>query len=87
MKSELAIQGMTSNNCARHVREALQEAPGVERAIVSLGENRATVVWKPDANTSLAPLFAALHEAGYEGAPIAEAKRPSLWSPLQGWRR
>lgn len=36
MTSNLKIEGMTCQNCARHVREALQGVPGVEYAEVDL---------------------------------------------------
>jgi Cu+-exporting ATPase len=87
MTTELNIQGMTCNNCARHVTEALRETPGVARASVSLEENRATVTWREDAEAAPDKLISALREAGYEGAPIAAEEQPaSKWSPLQGWR-
>ena len=85
MTTELSIQGMTCNNCARHVREALQETPGVERANVDLAQNRATVVWKSDAEATPERLIASVKEAGYEAAPVSTGRK-SAWSPLEGWR-
>src|ERR1051325_6381952 len=86
MKTELAIEGMTCSNCARHVTEALQSTPGVAGAEVNLAENRATVVWKDDAKAEVDALIASVREAGYEGAPITSETAASGWSPLQGWR-
>ena len=86
MKTELAIEGMTCSNCARHVTEALQSTPGVAGAEVNLAENRATVVWKPHAKAQVDALIASVREAGYEGAPITSETAASGWSPLQGWR-
>jgi len=45
--SDFSIGGMTCNNCARHVREAIQTVPGVHDANVTLENRRATVRWKP----------------------------------------
>lgn len=87
VKTELSIEGMTCNNCARHVTEALRETPGVASASVSLEANRATVTWSDGADAAPEKLVAALREAGYEGAPIAgDEKAASKWSPLQGWK-
>src|SRR5258707_817224 len=71
MKTELSIQGMTCSNCARHVTEALQSTPGVANAEVDLGENRATVVWKADAQPAVDALISSVREAGYDGAAIS----------------
>jgi P-type Cu+ transporter len=86
MKTELAIEGMTCSNCARHVTEALQSTPGVANAEVNLSENRATVAWKPDAAVEVEALIASVREAGYEGAAITVSTSASGFSPLQGWR-
>ncbi len=61
---ELPVEGMTCNNCVRHVTEALEAVPGVEHAEVSLEEKRATV----DVNDGVASrdqLAAAVQKAGY----------------------
>lgn len=86
MKTELSIQGMTCQNCARHVTEALQGTPGVASAAVDLGANRASVVWKDDIQPAVESLIASLREAGYGGAPFSEETVASTWSPLKGWR-
>jgi Cu+-exporting ATPase len=87
VKTELSIEGMTCNNCVRHVTEALRETPGVASANVSLEENRATVTWSDGADAAPEKLVAAVRQAGYEGAPIAgNEKGASKWSPLQGWK-
>jgi Cu+-exporting ATPase len=86
MKTELAIEGMTCSNCARHVTQALQSTPGVAGAEVNLSENRATVVWKPGAKTEVNVLLASVRQAGYEGSQLTPENAASGWSPLQGWR-
>lgn len=58
----LRVNGMTCENCVRHVREALEQVPGVKSVQVDLAQNRATV--EGDADPQL--LVAALDEEGYE---------------------
>ena len=41
--TELHVEGMTCNNCARHVTEAIQNVPGVRSASVALEAGRASV--------------------------------------------
>ncbi len=81
-RSELVITGMTCANCARHVLDALQSVPGVDRVAVALDQGRAEVRWKSGATPNLAALSAAVTAAGY-GASPATAK-----SELRrnGWR-
>lgn len=58
---ELKIEGMSCNNCVRHVTEALKNLQGVEKVEVSLQAGRAIV-------TGTAPvekLIEAVQEEGY----------------------
>ena len=64
MKTILSVQGMSCGHCVRHVAEALEEIPGVSRAIVSLEEKTATV--EHAATVTRAEMTAAVAEAGYE---------------------
>ncbi len=41
--TELLVDGMTCQNCARHVTEAIQSAPGVRSGSVSLERKSASV--------------------------------------------
>src|SRR6185437_6219316 len=66
-RTELLVSGMTCNNCARHVAEALRAVPGVESAAVHLEAGEASVHWSNPAAARTEPLLAALHEAGYGG--------------------
>lgn len=70
MNTFLKIGGMTCQNCVRHVREALQEVPGVKSAEVDLGTGRAQVTWD-GAAPEPASLVEAVERAGYTvvGAP------------------
>ena len=61
---------MTCSNCARHVREALQDVPGVAAADVSLADGRATVRWIADVPGKISNLLDAVKSAGYEAQPV-----------------
>ncbi|HRI44314.1 MAG TPA: heavy metal-associated domain-containing protein [Fimbriimonadaceae bacterium] len=61
MPITLRIEGMTCENCVRHVRQALESVPGVERALVELDAGRAVVEGTPDPQD----LVAAVEEEGY----------------------
>jgi Cu+-exporting ATPase len=84
--TELAITGMTCGNCARHVTEAIQSAPGVRSATVRLEANLAAVRWAAGAEQNVPAVIRAVEEAGY-GASVAEA---SAHEPgehkLGGWQ-
>lgn len=71
--SKLAVAGMTCNNCARHVTEAVQSVPAVDSALVSLADKRATIRWKPGQSPDLASVVRAIEQAGYEAAELDAA--------------
>lgn len=60
----LKIDGMTCQNCARHVREALQKVAGVESAEVDLG-NGTALVQARGGDMHAAALVHAVEQAGY----------------------
>lgn len=66
MTAVLKIAGMTCQNCVRHVREALESAPGVEKVNVSLEPSLATVEGE---NLQVSALVASVTKAGYTAAP------------------
>lgn len=86
----LKVEGMTCQNCVRHVREALQAADGARSVDVDLTRGEASVLVK-DANESTAERFAAaVKSAGYGATPIAN--KPTSQSsgnaapePLHSW--
>jgi Cu+-exporting ATPase len=85
--TELLVGGMTCNNCARHVREALQSVPHVASASVQLEAGRASVRWQGAPN--LPALMKAVKDAGYEAQPTETTPKESTkskWSPLAGWQ-
>lgn len=67
---KLSVDGMTCQNCVKHVTEALSEVPGVETVDVKLEDNAAFVV-VGEAFTEQAAA-SALGEAGYK---MGEAER------------
>jgi Cu+-exporting ATPase len=84
LDTELVVSGMTCNNCARHVTEALRSVPGVQRAVVDLEHGAATVRWSREANHDPGPLLHALDEAGYSAQ--LKTGSTSSRSLLTGWR-
>lgn len=62
----LNIAGMTCDSCAAHVKEALEEVPGVRSAVVSYATGTAQLVTVPA--TSLDALTAAVAKLGYKAA-------------------
>jgi len=78
---------MTCQNCARHVREALQNVPGVSTASVNLEQQSATVRWVAGTSPNIEAAEHAVNEAGYEAAAVESresmvARKTTLFS---GW--
>ena len=48
--AHFAVDGMTCQNCARHVREAAESVPAVADAHVELAANRLTIHWRNPEN-------------------------------------
>ncbi|HEY1490707.1 MAG TPA: cation-translocating P-type ATPase [Verrucomicrobiae bacterium] len=88
--TELRVTGMTCNNCARHVTEAIQSVSNVRSASVSLEKKHATVHWNGDTK-NVADVLAAIAGAGYEAKDIStetsgdESKQSCLqWNLIVG---
>ena len=88
-RSEISVGGMTCNNCARHVTDAIQNVAGVSSATVSLQEKNALIRWQAGAATDIPAVIKAVQQAGFEArAAIATdghhsrpaSTRESLWS-------
>ncbi|MDR7521138.1 MAG: cation-translocating P-type ATPase [Armatimonadota bacterium] len=77
VRREIPIAGMDCADCALKIERALQRVGGVEQARVSLGAERATVVFDP-ARTSLATLARTIEDLGYRvsGGPEVSARPP-----------
>jgi len=79
--TQLRVKGMTCNNCARHVTEAIQGVANVRSAMVSLARKRATVQWVSGEAKLVPAVLDAVAKAGYEAREIAEteAATPDRW--------
>lgn len=63
-RHDLPVTGMTCAGCVASVERALAATPGVERALVNLATEKATIVLDPGV-VSLAQLAESLRHAGY----------------------
>ena len=63
-RHDLAVTGMSCAGCVANVERALASLPGVERAIVNLATEKATIVLDP-AVAALPQLVEAVRRAGY----------------------
>lgn len=70
IKEHFSVQGMTCDNCVRHVEKALKHVTGVVSVTVDLASQRATVEYDP-AVASREALVAAVAEAGYTLSPAS----------------
>jgi cation transport ATPase len=68
--TELLVTGMTCQNCARTVTDAIQDVPGVHSATVPLENMRATVRWNPESKENVPAVVAAIQKTGYEAKEI-----------------
>jgi P-type Cu+ transporter len=71
---DLPVSGMTCAACARSIERTLAKAPGVERALVNLATNTATVEFD-SAQTGVPQFVRAIEDLGY-GVPAKEAPEP-----------
>lgn len=67
----LQVGGMTCAACQSHVRKALEETPGVEKAAVNLMTGEATIIFDPS-RVETSVLVEAIRDSGYD----AELPRP-----------
>ncbi len=68
---KLSVQGMSCENCAKHVTEALEKVPGVTKVTVSLRDNTAEVELGTDAGDVTPQLLQAVEQAGYEAQVVS----------------
>jgi len=83
--SQLRVEGMTCNNCARHVTEAIQGVMGVQSASVSLTSNRASVRWHGDADRNISAIVSAIKSAGYEAKLVEPSAQTDGQSHGDSW--
>jgi P-type Cu+ transporter len=82
--TELAVSGLTCNNCARKVTGIIQEFKTVACVAVELDQQRATIRWKPGAKGDLPAVLDALDRAGYSPRVIeGGAEQASMM--MGGW--
>ena len=85
--TELSVRGMTCQNCARHVREAMGSVPGVFAVSVNLEQQSATVRWTTGATPDAAAVVRAITAAGFEAEVVerraSSVERRSDW--FTGW--
>ena len=67
--AHLEIGGMSCSTCSGAVTDALEALPGVKAASVSFATDEGTVEYDPT-ETTLAAVYSAIEDAGYE--PVAE---------------
>jgi Cu+-exporting ATPase len=85
MTTILKVKGMSCQNCARHVHEAIQELPGVTYARVDLDKAEAVVKWK-SGDPAEKELLKALEEAGYPSQVLKEPSSENSESTGSGWK-
>ena len=71
LTTELRVSGMTCNNCARHVTEAIQGVAGVQSAAVDLKNAGARVRWQSVEAKKVPAVLAAVAKAGYAAREIS----------------
>ncbi|MGI6622895.1 MAG: heavy-metal-associated domain-containing protein [Acetivibrionales bacterium] len=69
MKKKITIEGMSCQNCVRHVKEALEELAGVQSVNVSLERKIAEIELNQDVDNET--IKAAIEDAGYEVTSIS----------------
>jgi Cu+-exporting ATPase len=87
-KTDLSVSGMTCNNCARHVTEAVQSVPGVHSAVVNLEARRASVRWAAESQQNISAVLQAIQKAGYDAKLVEPGvhKRDHSEHKLAGWQ-
>jgi Cd2+/Zn2+-exporting ATPase/Cu+-exporting ATPase len=80
---EIPVAGMDCAECAKHVKHAISDLPGVESVEVYLASKKAVVSHDP-ALVDLAAVRKALESAGYS---VSQSASKSSRSPLSGFTR
>jgi copper chaperone len=71
----IAIEGMTCDNCVRHVTKALRSVNGVKSVEVDRNSARANVTFDTT-KTHMPALMDALKRSGYHARPFADGDQP-----------
>ncbi|HTL18869.1 MAG TPA: cation-translocating P-type ATPase [Patescibacteria group bacterium] len=83
--TQLAIDGMTCGNCARHVTEALQGVLGVQTATVNLDGHQATVRWQSEVTPRAEDLLQAVQKEGFGAQIVDEQSGEQAAHQSSGW--
>jgi Cu+-exporting ATPase len=84
--TELLIGGMSCNNCARHVTEAIQGVSGVRSATVLLEAGRASVRWNSGAEQDVSAVIEAVRKAGYTAKEIQTGTSAGGETKPENWQ-
>lgn len=82
LATELRVEGMTCNNCARKVTEVAQAVPGVQSVMVNVAARHASVRWKAAATRDIDQLIHAVTAAGF---PTRLIPADSPAAPERNW--
>ncbi len=87
MRAEFGIDGMDCHDCARHVKAAICKLPGIQRADVLLGAEKAIV--EADAEIDRAAVAEAVRGAGYRirDLDLPDARESTRTDPAAFTRR
>ncbi len=80
LATDLRVEGMTCNNCARKVTNAIQAVPGVQSVMVNIETQRASVRWQTNATADSDQLVNAITAAGYATRLILPSDRAAAES-------
>jgi Cu+-exporting ATPase len=84
--TELHVDGMTCNNCARKVTEAAQKVPGVHSVGVSVQTARASIRWNSAEAKNIPEILAAISQAGYDAKEISPEADSHRGSGQKSWQ-
>ena len=71
-----AIEGMTCDNCVKHITRAVRAVSGVKSIDVDRNEARATVTYD-NTKTDIPAIWGALKASGYHARPWADEDTPA----------
>ena len=84
--TELHVDGMTCNNCARKVTEATQKISGVHSVGVNVQTAHASVRWNSAEAKNVPEILAAISKAGYDAKEISAEADSRHGSGQQNWQ-
>ena len=82
--TRLSVRGMTCQNCARHVREAISSVPGISTASVNLDQHSASVRWADGVEPNVDAVVRAVNDAGYQ-AQVVDGRESKAERKLARW--